>query len=47
MGIVEQVDWEDRMPRNIRFMRVKVKVDPWLPVTGFNLRTDEGSHFWI
>ena len=47
MGIVEQVDWEDRMPRNIRFMRVKVKVDPWLPVTGFNLRTDEGFHFWI
>lgn len=23
-------------------------MDPWLPViTGFNLRIDEGSHFWI
>lgn len=48
MGIVEQVDWDDRMPRNISFMRVKVRLDPWLLViTGFNLRTDEGSYFWI
>ena len=48
MGIVEQVDWEDRIPRNISFMRVKVRVDPWLPViTSFSLRTDEGSNFWI
>ncbi|XP_030970457.1 uncharacterized protein At4g02000-like [Quercus lobata] len=44
MGIVERVDWEDRIPRNIRFMRVRVQVNPWMPViTGFTLKLDDGS----
>ena len=48
MGIVERVDWEDIIPRNIRFMRNKVKVDPWLPVIArFMLRIDERSSIWI
>nr|POF06586.1 hypothetical protein CFP56_17320 [Quercus suber] len=48
MGIFERVDWEDRMPRNIRFMRIRVRVDPWLPVvSGFMLRLDDGSKVWI
>ena len=48
MGIVERVDWEDTMPRNIRFMRNKVRVDPWLPlIAGFMLRLDDGSRVWI
>ena len=48
MGIVERVDWEDIIPRNIRFMRIKVEVDPWLPVIArFMLRIDERSSIWI
>ena len=48
MGILEKVDWEDRIPRNIRFMRVKVRIDPWLPViVGFMLRLDDASRVWI
>lgn len=48
MGIFEHVDWEDRMSRNIRFIRIRVHVDPWLPVvSGFMLRLDDGSKVWI
>lgn len=48
MGILERVDWEDRLPRNIRFTRAKVRIDPWLPVTaGFMLKLDDGSRVWI
>nr|POE92598.1 hypothetical protein CFP56_54063 [Quercus suber] len=48
MGIVEKVDWEDKIPRNIWFMRVKVRIDPWLPViVGFMLRLDDGARIWI
>lgn len=48
MGIVERVDWEDRIPRNIRFMRVRLRVNPWMPViTGFTLKLDDGSETWI
>ena len=48
MGIVERVDWEDKIPRNIRFMRIKVRINPWAPVlASFMLRMEEGSHFWI
>ena len=48
MGILEKVDWEDKIPRNIRFMRVKVRIDPWLPViASFMLRLDDGSRVWI
>ena len=48
IGIVERINWEDTIPRNIRFMRIKVRVDPWLPViAGFMLRIDEGSSLRI
>lgn len=48
MGLVEGVGWEDRLPRNIRFMRIKIRINPWLPVVmGFLLRLDEGSRVWI
>ena len=48
MGIVEHVDWEDTLPRNIRSMRIKVRIDPWLPlIVGFMLRLDDGSRVWI
>ena len=48
MGIVERVDWEDKIPRNILFMRVKVKIDPWLPmIASFMLRLDDSARIWI
>lgn len=48
MGIVERVDWEDIMPGNIRFMRIRVRVNPWIPVvSGFMLKMDNGSKTWI
>lgn len=44
MGIVEHMDWEDTLLRNICFMRIKVRIDLWLPlIAGFNLRLDDGS----
>lgn len=43
ISFVERVDWEDRIPRNIKFMRVHVCLDPWmLIIFGFMLRLDEG-----
>lgn len=48
MGIVDRVDWEDKIPRNIRFMRIKVRIDPWLPViAGFVLHLDDGTRIWV
>ena len=48
MGIFERVDWEDRLPRNIRFIRIRVHTNPWSPlIAGFMLRLDDGSKFWI
>ena len=48
MGIVERVDQEDKIPRNIQFMRVKVKIDPWLLViASFMLRLDNGARIQI
>ena len=32
MGVFERLDWEDRLPRNIRFMHARVRIDPWLPM---------------
>ena len=28
MGVLEKVDWEEHLPRNIRFLRAKVRIDP-------------------
>uniref|UniRef100_A0A7N2M0G4 DUF4283 domain-containing protein n=1 Tax=Quercus lobata TaxID=97700 RepID=A0A7N2M0G4_QUELO len=42
MGTCEQVDWEDRMPLNIRFMRFQGTNQP-LDACGF----DDGSKIWI
>lgn len=48
MGLMERVDWEDKIPRIICFMSIKVRMDPWLPViVGFMLRLDNGSKVWI
>ena len=48
MGIVERVDWEDKILTNIRFMRIKVHINLWAPIlAGLGLRMEEGSHFLI
>ncbi|XP_075669721.1 uncharacterized protein LOC142639421 [Castanea sativa] len=48
MGALEKVDKEDRFPRNIRFLRAKVRIDPWMPMFfGFKLRLDDGTRTWI
>ena len=48
MGIFEQVDWEDIIPHNIRFMRIRVQINPWmLVISSFVLRLNDGSKFWI
>lgn len=48
MGIFEWVYREDLMPRNIRFMRIRVRMDPWLPVVAsFMLHLDDDSNVWI
>ena len=48
MGVLEKVDWVDRLPRNIRFLRAKVQIDLWMPVfSGFMLRLDDGTRTWI
>ncbi|OMO77915.1 hypothetical protein COLO4_24956 [Corchorus olitorius] len=47
-GEVLQIDWEDRMPRNIRFMRVRISADLTVPlVPGYTLERDDGSSQWI
>ena len=48
LGIFERVDWEDHVPRNVRFMCIRARIDSWLPVvTGFILRLDDGTRTWI
>ena len=48
VGIFEKVDWEDKMPRNIYFIRIRVRMDPWMPIlSGFMLRMDAGTRTWV
>ena len=48
LGVYERIDWDMHIPRNIRFMRIRVRMNPWLPlVAGFMLRLDDGQRVWI
>ena len=48
IGYVEKFDWKDCIPRNIRFMQVRVHLDPWMPIISrFILCLDDGSRTWI
>ena len=41
IGSFEKIDWEDRLPRNIR---IKERLNPWMPVVSrFMLRLDDGT----
>jgi|UniRef100_A0A2N9IY28 hypothetical protein len=44
LGMYERIDWDANTPRNIRFMSIRVRVDPWLPLlAGFMLKLDNGD----
>ena len=44
IGAFKKIDWEERLSRNIRFMRIKVRLNPWLPViSGFMIQLDDGT----
>ena len=48
LGVYERIDWDGNLPRNIRFMHIRVRVDPWLPLmASFMLRLDNGDRIWI
>ena len=48
LGVYERIDWDAHIPRNIRFMRIRVRMNPWLPlVASFMLRLDDGNRVWI
>jgi|UniRef100_A0A2N9F2J8 hypothetical protein len=48
LGVYERIDWNRNLPRNIRFMRIRVRVDPWLPLmASFMLKLDNRDRIWI
>nr|POE90448.1 hypothetical protein CFP56_43122 [Quercus suber] len=48
MGDFVSIDWQPTFPRNIRFMRIRVKIDPWLPlIAGFILKRDDRQYTWV
>ena len=48
IGEYVSMDWQPTFPRNIRFLRLQVRIDPWLPlVVGFILKCDDGQYMWI
>ena len=48
MGVVTQVDWNEVMLRNLRFMRVKAWINPYAPlIAGGLLLQDDGVMIWI
>lgn len=48
ISIFERVDLDYRVPRNITFMRKRVRVDPWAPLlAGFMLKLNDGTSVWI
>lgn len=48
IGEYVSIDWQPTFPRNIRFLRLQVRIDPWLPlVAGFILKRDDGQYMWI
>ncbi|OMO86751.1 Zinc knuckle CX2CX4HX4C [Corchorus olitorius] len=47
-GEVLQIDWENRRPKNIRFLRVRISVDLTVPlVPGCTLERDDGTSQWV
>ena len=48
LRVYERIDWDAHIPRNIRFMCIRLRMNPWLPlVAGFMLRLDDGNRVWI
>ncbi|KAF7839243.1 Zinc knuckle CX2CX4HX4C [Senna tora] len=48
MGEVREIDWAPTLPRNLRFLRVRIRIPTHTPLLmGVILRADSGDHFWI
>ena len=48
IGEYVSMDWRPPFPQNICFLRLQVRIDPWLPlVAGFILKCDDGQYMWI
>ena len=48
LGIYERIDWDFTIPRNICFMRIRVRMDPRMPlIAGFMLCLNNGDRVWI
>ena len=48
MGIFEGIDLDDRVPCNIKFMHIKVRIDLWAPLlTSFMLRLDDRAYVCV
>ncbi|OMP08916.1 hypothetical protein COLO4_05997 [Corchorus olitorius] len=46
-GDVLEIDWANTRPRNIRFLRVRIRIDPWKPLlAGVSFRRDDGVVQW-
>uniref|UniRef100_A0A2N9ETE7 Reverse transcriptase domain-containing protein n=1 Tax=Fagus sylvatica TaxID=28930 RepID=A0A2N9ETE7_FAGSY len=39
LGVYERIDWDANIPLNIRFMRIRVRMNPWLPLIAGHTRT--------
>ncbi|OMO85769.1 Zinc knuckle CX2CX4HX4C [Corchorus olitorius] len=47
-GEIIKIDWVHRRPRNIRFLRVRIALDPRQPLaSGCTLERDDGTVHWV
>lgn len=48
MGVCLDVDWSPEFPRNLRFMRIKVRIPVDSPLLmGFVFNTDDNRDLWV
>ena len=48
IGIMDQIDWIDVMPRNLKYMRIRVWINPKAPlIAGCMLQQDDGVMHWV
>ncbi|XVF44932.1 hypothetical protein PTKIN_Ptkin02bG0162700 [Pterospermum kingtungense] len=47
-GHVTEIDWNDSIPHNLKFIRVKVSIDPKVPlIAGVMLRREDEEMMWV
>ena len=48
IGLVEWIDWPTNNPRNMRFLRLRVRIRPQSPLfMGFMLKMEDGHYRWF